>query len=68
MEGLVADRLATEEGTLRLPARRSLALRTVRRAPEPDPTALAERLGVGRPTASRLWDRLEASATPQAVP
>jgi DNA-binding MarR family transcriptional regulator len=62
VESLVADWLATaEEATPRLPARQLLALRTVRHTPELNLTALAERLGVGLPTASRLCDRLEAA-------
>lgn len=52
---------AVEDVTPRLSPRQILALRAVRRRPEPNLTALAERLGVGLPTASRLCDRLEAA-------
>lgn len=61
-ESLVACWLAAaEEAVPRLPARQLLALRTVRRRPELNLTALAEHLGIGVPTASRLCDRLEAA-------
>lgn len=53
--------MAAEESRPRLPARQLLALRTIRRRPELNLTALAEHLGVGLPTASRLCDRLEAA-------
>ncbi|MFF4586494.1 MarR family winged helix-turn-helix transcriptional regulator [Streptomyces sp. NPDC001388] len=52
---------AAEEAVPRLPARQLLALRTVRGRPELNLTALAEHLGIGVPTASRLCDRLEAA-------
>ncbi|MFJ3492488.1 MarR family winged helix-turn-helix transcriptional regulator [Streptomyces sp. NPDC086091] len=62
METLVADWLGTAEETVpRLPARQLLALRTVRRSPELNLTALAEQIGVALPAASRLCDRLEAA-------
>ncbi|GGS08890.1 hypothetical protein GCM10010269_54920 [Streptomyces humidus] len=62
VESLVACWLtAVEEAAPRLPARQLLALRTVRHRPELNLTALAERLDVGLPTASRLCDRLEAA-------
>ncbi|MGW2619991.1 MarR family winged helix-turn-helix transcriptional regulator [Streptomyces sp. NPDC001500] len=62
VECLVACWLtAAEETAPRLPARQLLALRTVRHRPELNLTSLAERLGVGLPTASRLCDRLEAA-------
>ncbi|KUN41680.1 MarR family transcriptional regulator [Streptomyces longwoodensis] len=62
MEGLVAWWLAAADGTTpRLPARQLLALRTVRRRPETNLTALAGQLGIGLPNASRLCDRLEAA-------
>ncbi|WP_406010742.1 MarR family transcriptional regulator [Streptomyces sp. NBC_00637] len=62
VESLVACWLmAAEETRPRLPARQLLALRTVRASPELNLTALAEHLGVGLPTASRLCDRLEAA-------
>jgi DNA-binding MarR family transcriptional regulator len=52
---------AVEEVTPRLSPRQILALRAVRGRPELNLTGLAERLGVGLPTASRLCDRLEAA-------
>ncbi|MDX3585456.1 MarR family transcriptional regulator [Streptomyces europaeiscabiei] len=52
---------AVEDVTPRLSPRQILALRAVRRRPELNLTALAEQLGVGLPTASRLCDRLEAA-------
>jgi DNA-binding MarR family transcriptional regulator len=62
VESLVACWLAAAEETApRLPARQLLALRTVRHRPELNLTALAEHLGIGLPTASRLCDRLEAA-------
>ncbi|MDQ0964044.1 DNA-binding MarR family transcriptional regulator [Streptomyces sp. B4I13] len=62
VESLVACWLAAaEEASPRLPARQLHALRTVRGRPELNLTALAEHLGVGLPTASRLCDRLEAA-------
>ncbi|WP_330346036.1 MarR family transcriptional regulator [Streptomyces longwoodensis] len=62
MEGLVAWWLAAADGTTpRLPTRQLLALRTVRRRPEINLTALAGQLGIGVPNASRLCDRLEAA-------
>ncbi|MFI5819838.1 MarR family winged helix-turn-helix transcriptional regulator [Streptomyces rishiriensis] len=62
VESLVACWLtAAEETAPLLPARQLLALRTVRRRPELNLTALAECLDVGLPTASRLCDRLEAA-------
>jgi len=62
VESLVACWLtAAEEAPPRLPARQLHALRTVRGRPELNLTALAEHLGVGLPTASRLCDRLEAA-------
>ncbi|MFD7136289.1 MarR family winged helix-turn-helix transcriptional regulator [Streptomyces sp. NPDC059894] len=62
VESLVACwRAAAEETAPRLPDRQLLALRTVRRSPELNLTGLAEHLGIGLPTASRLCDRLEAA-------
>lgn len=52
---------AVEDVTPRLSPRQVMALRTVRHRPELNLTALAEQLGVGLPTASRLCDRLEAA-------
>ncbi|OQD57767.1 MarR family transcriptional regulator [Streptomyces phaeoluteigriseus] len=62
VESLVADWLATaEEATPRLPPANCWPCAPVRHTPELNLTALAERLGVGLPTASRLCDRLEAA-------
>ncbi|MFF1544973.1 MarR family winged helix-turn-helix transcriptional regulator [Streptomyces sp. NPDC058291] len=62
VESLVTCWLAAaQEAAPRLPARQLLALRTVRHRPELNLTALAERLDVALPTASRLCDRLEAA-------
>ncbi|MER5432555.1 MarR family transcriptional regulator [Streptomyces sp. NPDC002588] len=62
VESLVACWFAaTEEAVPRLSPRQLLALRTVRHRPELNLTALAEQLGIGVPTASRLCDRLEAA-------
>ncbi|MDF3301249.1 MarR family winged helix-turn-helix transcriptional regulator [Streptomyces tropicalis] len=52
---------AAEEVTPGLPARQLLALKTLRHRPELNLTALADHLGIGLPTASRLCDRLEAA-------
>lgn len=52
---------ALEDVTPRLSPRQVLALRAARHRPELNLTALAEQLGVGLPTASRLCDRLEAA-------
>ncbi|MFF7331186.1 MarR family winged helix-turn-helix transcriptional regulator [Streptomyces sp. NPDC090306] len=52
---------ASDDAAPRLPARQLHALRTVRHRPELNLTALAEDLGVGLPTASRLCDRLVAA-------
>ncbi|MEU7059478.1 MarR family transcriptional regulator [Streptomyces sp. NPDC046197] len=52
---------AADEVTPGLPARQLLALKTVRHRPELNLTALAEHLGIGLPTASRMCDRLEAA-------
>ncbi|MEI5522239.1 MarR family transcriptional regulator [Streptomyces brasiliscabiei] len=52
---------AVEDVVPRLSPRQILALRAIRRRPELNLTALAEQLGVGLPTASRLCDRLEAA-------
>jgi DNA-binding MarR family transcriptional regulator len=51
---------AVEDVTPRLSPRQILALRAVRLRPGLNLTALAEHLGIGLPTASRLCDRLEA--------
>ncbi|MER6422605.1 MarR family transcriptional regulator [Streptomyces sp. NPDC001137] len=53
--------LAAQEAALRLSLHQLRALRTLQAAPELNLTALAERLDIGLPTASRLCDRLEAA-------
>ncbi|MGW3174927.1 MarR family winged helix-turn-helix transcriptional regulator [Streptomyces sp. NPDC001153] len=53
--------LAAQEAPLRLSLHQLRALRTLEAAPELNLTALAERLHIGLPTASRLCDRLEAA-------
>lgn len=53
--------LATQEAALRLSLHQLRALRAVGAASELNLTALAERLYIGLPTASRLCDRLEAA-------
>ncbi|KMS76403.1 MarR family transcriptional regulator [Streptomyces viridochromogenes] len=61
VENLVAHWLAAVEDVRpRLPPRQIRALRAVRRRPALNVSALAEHLGIGLPTASRLCDRLEA--------
>ncbi|WP_128376180.1 MarR family winged helix-turn-helix transcriptional regulator [Streptomyces cavernae] len=52
---------AVEDASPRLSARQLRALRVVSHRPELNLTALAEHLGIGLPTASRLCDRLEAA-------
>ncbi|MFF4804652.1 MarR family winged helix-turn-helix transcriptional regulator [Streptomyces sp. NPDC001351] len=53
--------LAAQEAALRLSLHQLRALRTLQAAPGLNLTALAERLDIGLPTASRLCDRLEAA-------
>ncbi|CAL9280812.1 MarR family winged helix-turn-helix transcriptional regulator [Streptomyces sp. SudanB91_2054] len=53
--------LAAQEAMLRLSVQQLRALRELRATPDLNLTALAERLAVGLPTASRLCDRLEAA-------
>ncbi|WP_069768819.1 MarR family winged helix-turn-helix transcriptional regulator [Streptomyces sp. LUP30] len=53
--------VAAQEATLRLSLHQLKALRAVAEAPGLNLTALAERLDIGMPTASRLCDRLEAA-------
>jgi DNA-binding MarR family transcriptional regulator len=53
--------LAAQEAALRLSLHQLRALRTLEAAPGLNLTALAERLDIGLPTASRLCDRLEAA-------
>jgi DNA-binding MarR family transcriptional regulator len=53
--------LATQEAALRLSLHQLRALRALGAASELNLTALAERLDIGLPTASRLCDRLEAA-------
>ncbi|MFI5683162.1 MarR family winged helix-turn-helix transcriptional regulator [Streptomyces sp. NPDC051636] len=53
--------LAAQDAALRLSLHQLRALRTLEAAPGVNLTALAERLDIGLPTASRLCDRLEAA-------
>ncbi|MDO0924933.1 MarR family transcriptional regulator [Streptomyces sp. TG1A-8] len=53
--------LAAQGAALRLSPHQLRALRTLEAAPGTNLTALAERLDIGLPTASRLCDRLEAA-------
>jgi DNA-binding MarR family transcriptional regulator len=53
--------LAAQGAALRLSLHQLRALRTLENAPGLNLTALAERLDIGLPTASRLCDRLEAA-------
>ncbi|MEU0108958.1 MarR family winged helix-turn-helix transcriptional regulator [Streptomyces sp. NPDC006251] len=53
--------LSTQEAALRLSLHQLRALRALGAASELNLTALAERLDIGLPTASRLCDRLEAA-------
>ncbi|MER7406412.1 MarR family transcriptional regulator [Streptomyces sp. NPDC000070] len=53
--------LAVQQAALRLSVPQLRALRALQTAPGANLTALAERLEVGLPTASRLCDRLEAA-------
>ncbi|WP_329415838.1 MarR family transcriptional regulator [Streptomyces sp. NBC_00704] len=53
--------VAAQEAALRLSLHQLKALRAVADAPGLNLTALAERLDLGMPTASRLCDRLEAA-------
>lgn len=53
--------LAAQEAALRLSLHQLRALRVLEGAPDLNLTALAERLDIGLPTASRLCDRLEAA-------
>ncbi|MCQ9130051.1 MarR family winged helix-turn-helix transcriptional regulator [Streptomyces hilarionis] len=53
--------MAAQQATPRLSLHQLKALRAVAQAPGLNLTALAERLDIGMPTASRLCDRLEAA-------
>ncbi|MFI9244830.1 MarR family winged helix-turn-helix transcriptional regulator [Streptomyces sp. NPDC053086] len=59
--------LAAQDATLRLSLHQLRALRTLEAAPGLNLTALAERLDIGLPTASRLCDRLEAAGLLERV-
>jgi DNA-binding MarR family transcriptional regulator len=59
--------LAAQEAPLRLSAHQLRALRALAAAPGVNLTALAERLDIGLPTASRLCDRLEAAGLLERV-
>ncbi|MEU6307042.1 MarR family winged helix-turn-helix transcriptional regulator [Streptomyces chartreusis] len=52
---------AVDDVRPRLPPRQIRALEAIARRPTLNVTALAEHLGIGLPTASRLCDRLEAA-------
>jgi DNA-binding MarR family transcriptional regulator len=52
---------AAQETVLRLSLHQLRALRALEAAPDLNLTTLAEQLGIGLPTASRLCDRLEAA-------
>lgn len=53
---------------MRLSSHQLRALRALQTAPELNLTALAERLDIGLPTASRLCDRLEAAGLLERAP
>lgn len=53
--------LAAQEAVLRLSLHQLRALRALEADPDLNLTALADQLGIGLPTASRLCDRLEAA-------
>ncbi|MEU5595244.1 MarR family transcriptional regulator [Streptomyces sp. NPDC020298] len=53
--------LAAQDAALRLSLHQLRALRALEAAPGVNLTALAQRLDIGMPTASRLCDRLEAA-------
>jgi len=59
---------AAQEASLRLSLHQLRALRTLEAAPGLNLTALAERLDIGLPTASRLCDRLEAAGLLERAP
>ncbi|MFJ8200933.1 MarR family winged helix-turn-helix transcriptional regulator [Streptomyces sp. NPDC096152] len=59
--------LAVQEAPLRLSLQQLRALRVVAAEPGLNLTALAERLDMGPPTASRLCDRLEAAGLLERV-
>ncbi|MFF9813231.1 MarR family winged helix-turn-helix transcriptional regulator [Streptomyces sp. NPDC014006] len=60
--------VAAQEAALRLSLHQLRALRALEAAPDVNLTALAEQLGIGPPTASRLCDRLEAAGLLQRSP
>ncbi|CAM5594098.1 MULTISPECIES: MarR family winged helix-turn-helix transcriptional regulator [Streptomyces] len=59
---------AAQDVDLRLSPHQLRALRALEAAPDLNLTALAERLGIGLPTASRLCDRLEAAGLLERSP
>ncbi|MEU1849110.1 MarR family transcriptional regulator [Streptomyces sp. NPDC019990] len=60
--------LAAQDASLRLSPHQLRALRTLEAAPGLNLTALADRLDIGLPTASRLCDRLAAAGVLERVP
>ncbi|MFI8165562.1 MarR family winged helix-turn-helix transcriptional regulator [Streptomyces sp. NPDC085931] len=60
--------LAAQGATVRLSLHQLRALRVLQTAPDVNLTALAERLDIGLPTASRLCDRLEAAGLLERTP
>ncbi|MFH9013055.1 MarR family winged helix-turn-helix transcriptional regulator [Streptomyces sp. NPDC017943] len=60
--------VAAQEASLRLSPHQLRALRAVQTAPGLNLTALAERLDIGLPTASRLCDRLAAAGLLERAP
>ncbi|MGW0334661.1 MarR family winged helix-turn-helix transcriptional regulator [Streptomyces sp. NPDC003011] len=60
--------VAAQEAALRLSPHQLRALRAVEVTSDLNLTALAERLDIGLPTASRLCDRLEAAGLLERVP
>ncbi|MBR8642439.1 MarR family transcriptional regulator [Streptomyces tuirus] len=60
--------VAAQDASLRLSPHQLRALRTLEAAPGLNLTALADRLDIGLPTASRLCDRLAAAGLLERVP
>ncbi|GGX15108.1 MarR family winged helix-turn-helix transcriptional regulator [Streptomyces lomondensis] len=60
--------VAAQEASLRLSPHQLRALRILQAAPGLNLTALADRLDIGLPTASRLCDRLAAAGLLERVP
>ncbi len=60
--------LAAQHASLRLSPHQLRALRTLQTTPDLNLTALADRLDIGLPTASRLCDRLAAAGLLERAP